>query len=96
MQNTKVISFPLGKYVKHKNYKYSRRTVSSPTFLESLGTRAGIRNFSNADEKGSNARTLNLPSIADVVVIGGGAVGASTAFHLAKRGVDVTLVERHK
>jgi sarcosine oxidase subunit beta len=31
---------------------------------------------------------------ADVVVIGGGVNGASTAFHLAKRGVKVTLLER--
>ena len=37
-----------------------------------------------------------LPTSADVVVIGGGIVGTSTAFHLAKRGVDVILVERHK
>ena len=37
-----------------------------------------------------------LPTSADVVVIGGGVVGTSTAFHLAKRGVDVILVERHK
>ncbi|HEX3302355.1 MAG TPA: FAD-binding oxidoreductase [Thermomicrobiales bacterium] len=32
--------------------------------------------------------------IADVVVIGGGVNGTSTAFHLAKRGVSVTLLER--
>lgn len=31
---------------------------------------------------------------ADVVVIGGGVNGTSTAFHLAKRGVSVTLLER--
>ena len=31
---------------------------------------------------------------ADVVVIGGGVMGASTAFHLAEAGVDVVLVER--
>ena len=31
---------------------------------------------------------------AEVVVIGGGVNGASTAFHLAKRGVQVTLLER--
>lgn len=29
------------------------------------------------------------------VVIGAGALGASTAYHLARRGVDVTLVDRH-
>ena len=35
-----------------------------------------------------------LPSSADVVVVGGGVVGASAAFHLAEAGVDVVLVER--
>ncbi len=36
----------------------------------------------------------NLPKTAAVVVIGGGAVGTSAAFHLAEAGVDVVLVER--
>jgi sarcosine oxidase, subunit beta len=36
-----------------------------------------------------------LPARADVVVVGGGALGASTAFHLRRLGVrDVVLVER--
>ena len=35
-----------------------------------------------------------LPSAADVVVIGGGVMGASTAFHLAEAGVSVVLLER--
>jgi sarcosine oxidase subunit beta len=35
-----------------------------------------------------------LPNSADVVIIGGGIVGTSAAFHLAEAGVDVTLVER--
>ncbi len=35
-----------------------------------------------------------LPKRADVVVVGGGAVGTSIAFHLAEAGVDVCLLER--
>ena len=35
-----------------------------------------------------------LPSAADVVVIGGGIVGACTAYYLARRGVKVALVEK--
>ena len=35
-----------------------------------------------------------LPESAEVVVIGGGVVGASAAFHLAEAGADVVLVER--
>lgn len=37
---------------------------------------------------------MTLPASADVVIIGGGVMGASTAFHLAEAGVDVVLVER--
>src|SRR5437588_11466018 len=35
-----------------------------------------------------------LPSSAAVVIVGGGVIGTSAAFHLAEAGVDVALVER--
>ena len=35
-----------------------------------------------------------LPQQADVVVVGGGVMGTSIAFHLAEAGVDVCLLER--
>jgi sarcosine oxidase subunit beta len=38
--------------------------------------------------------SVPLPSGADVVIVGGGVVGASAAFHLAEAGADVVLVER--
>ncbi|WP_353646889.1 FAD-dependent oxidoreductase [Mesorhizobium sp. WSM2239] len=35
-----------------------------------------------------------LPKSADVVVIGGGIVGASAAYFLARRGLSVALIEK--
>lgn len=35
-----------------------------------------------------------LPERADVVIVGGGVMGASTAFHLAEAGVSAVLIER--
>src|SRR5215813_6317625 len=40
--------------------------------------------------------TPDLPSRARVVVIGGGVIGASTAYHLAHLGVGVVLLERDR
>jgi 4-methylaminobutanoate oxidase (formaldehyde-forming) len=37
-----------------------------------------------------------LPRSAQVVVVGGGIVGCSVAYHLAKRNVEVVLLERHQ
>ena len=37
-----------------------------------------------------------LPTSADNIIVGGGIVGCSTAYHLAKRGLDVLLLERHQ
>ncbi len=37
-----------------------------------------------------------LPETAPVVIIGGGIIGVSTLYHLAKRGVPAVLLERRK
>jgi sarcosine oxidase subunit beta len=40
---------------------------------------------------------MNLPAAADIVIIGGGVMGASAAYHLAKRGVrNIVLLEREE
>jgi glycine/D-amino acid oxidase-like deaminating enzyme len=41
-----------------------------------------------------SAATNPIPSSADVVVVGGGIVGASTAYFLARKGVSVALFEK--
>jgi len=38
----------------------------------------------------------DLPAAARVIIVGGGIVGCSVAYHLAKRGVEVLLLERHQ
>ena len=40
--------------------------------------------------------TAALPNHVDTVVIGGGIIGAATAYFLAERGVSVALCEKHE
>uniref|UniRef100_A0A1Y1MDL9 Sarcosine dehydrogenase, mitochondrial n=1 Tax=Photinus pyralis TaxID=7054 RepID=A0A1Y1MDL9_PHOPY len=39
---------------------------------------------------------INLPSQADVVIIGGGSIGCNTLYQLSKKGVKAVLLERNK
>ena len=38
----------------------------------------------------------DLPKSAKTTVVGGGIIGCSVAYHLAKRGMEVLLLERHQ
>ena len=69
----------------YRSFVNNKVNVASPTNLVNFGS-------SSAAARAN----VELPTDAEVVVIGGGAIGTSTAYHLAKKGVDVTLLERHK
>lgn len=48
-------------------------------------------------EADESSLLTSIPSTADVVVVGGGVIGCSTLYHLAKFGVrNAVLVERHQ
>mmetsp|Transcript_26944 Transcript_26944/g.69709 ORF Transcript_26944/g.69709 Transcript_26944/m.69709 type:complete len:897 (-) Transcript_26944:172-2862(-) len=43
-----------------------------------------------------SSSSSQLPSDADVVIIGGGSIGCSTAYHFAQRGLKPVVLERHQ
>lgn len=54
------------------------------------------KNFQLFRQQRSLSSTEGLPEEVDAVVVGGGSLGASCAFHLQQRGLRTLLVERHK
>jgi len=50
--------------------------------------------LSTGDSRRQNSSASKLRPRADTVVVGGGIVGVSTAYHLARRGRDVLLLEK--
>lgn len=49
-----------------------------------------------ADERKAKHMARSIPETAPVVIVGGGIIGVSTLYHLAKRGVPAVLIERRK
>jgi len=81
----------------------SGRIVLPPSRQPESGSSSEVQAGEPAEHvAGSALRTIvemprsvaPLPDSADVVIIGGGVIGTSAAFHLAEAGVDVALVER--
>jgi len=62
----------------------------------------GLRACTAVPRAAPHARRLlssssdELPSYADVVVVGGGSIGTSTLLHLQERGLNAILLERHQ
>ena len=56
--------------------------------------RLAARRLSSASPAGAGATATDLPSRADVVVVGGGSIGASVLYHLQQLGLDAVLLER--
>src|SRR5260221_7843148 len=68
-----------------------------PSISTTRAMRASICSASSGTGSGSRSNVAEFPAQARAVVIGGGIVGCSTAYHLAKLGwTDTIIIERHK
>src|SRR5947208_2371501 len=67
----------------------SMRSTASISICRRRRNRSGGRSM--------GASEMTIPSRADVVIIGGGIIGCSLAYHLTRIGIkDVLLLEQHK
>ncbi|XP_071548200.1 sarcosine dehydrogenase, mitochondrial-like [Panulirus ornatus] len=72
------------------------RRLHGVVALRAVSGATGVPNKTNIKEKDVSG-VASIPSEADVVVIGGGIVGCSALYHLAKLGVtNAILLEAHK
>ncbi len=75
-----------------------RRLAGAASVVARHRRAEALTRFDRSDDDGSNWLPMSdLPAQAQVVIVGGGIAGASTAYHLAKLGVhDVVLLEQGK
>uniref|UniRef100_A0A0K8UZQ0 Sarcosine dehydrogenase, mitochondrial n=2 Tax=Bactrocera latifrons TaxID=174628 RepID=A0A0K8UZQ0_BACLA len=76
-------------------WKLSRKTLLAGKSSLSSNTAAVTSQHRHSSVKAETA-VPQIPSTADVVIIGGGSAGCHTLYHLAKRGVKAVLLERAK
>nr|CAB3265865.1 sarcosine dehydrogenase, mitochondrial-like [Phallusia mammillata] len=80
---------------KQKYFAQSVRLLSTLN-CSRTATKFNLHQHSSSRKNGTNS-TQQLPTEADVVVIGGGSIGCSTTYHLAKYGAGkVALLEKDK
>lgn len=72
------------------------RVRSCIAFLAKNKNIYGVRGLCTNTSKTTNGSEPELPSTADVVIVGGGVTGCSVLYQLSKRGVKALLLERGK
>lgn len=75
--------------------KISRKTVlaGKASLLSNTAAATSLHRHSSVK---TESTVPQIPSTADVVIIGGGSAGCHTLYHLARRGVNAVLLERAK
>src|ERR671933_1434248 len=75
-----------------------RGAGAHPSTMDGTGSSilAAPRVCGQADRGHGYSRAMILPDRARVVVVGGGVIGTSVAYHLAHLGCDVLLLERDR
>lgn len=77
------------------NHRLCDRVIAS--IVRTLNSYSAARTIHHGKNRATSNKSSDVPSSADVVVIGGGSVGCSTAYHLSKMtSGKVVLLEKHK